>query len=492
MSRAAAPLNWLRRLTVLAVFVGATLPLVVWASAPDTLVRYYRAYRLHHLEPVAGDPPRIIRVLPPVGPSSWPQPIRATLEARVRAEWPRDVAYGPLQTWVGLWLAYPLVTGLDGHRLLVPVIADTELPVRGVVDLPGPPGPRRIVLLLDASASVNARTLLRMTGGVVRRLSVLEAERRGLARLLEVFGRDEIELGVVAYGETARPLAKPGTPVDEIRERLERWEESHPRGSGRTDLVCALELARDWLRDTPSGVAREIFLLTDGDLPHSGRFTDCRLVGRRGGKSARAACESRRNTEPCPASRRFLTRDGYSDEVQLERFGRRTRNDLTVYPLLFDPTRSARLYDELANTTGGELFRIPSGEGLEAALPTLITRQVRSVHVFNERTGERSPDLLDPTTGRFEGVLPLAPGPNDVLLTVEGERGPAALYRFRIYAEPDHLRRALVDLRRENHRLEERADRLRESLAAQRRSRPSRELEVTPEEYALPAAPTTP
>jgi hypothetical protein len=371
---------------------------------------------------------------------------------------------------------------------LVPVVADTELPIRGVVELPYPPGSRRVILVLDASGSANARTLLHTTAGIVRRMSVLEAERLGLRQLLAVFERGEIELGVVVYGETTRPLAKPGTPIHEIREKLERWEESVPRGSGRTDLVCALELARDWLRDTPSEVAREIFLLTDGDLPHSGRFTDCRAVGRRGNKSARAVCESRRNTKPCPASHRFLTRNGYSDEIQLERFGRRARKDLTVYPLVFDPTRSSRPYRELADVTGGEFFRIPSGEALEAALAALIARRVLSVHVSNERTGERTADLLDPTTGHFEGVLSLAPGPNDVLLTVEGERGPAALYRFRVYAEPDYLQRALADLRRENGRLEERADRLRESLATRGRSGPSRALEVAPEAHSLPAA----
>jgi hypothetical protein len=344
------------------------------------------------------------------------------------------------------------------------------------------------VVLVDVSESANASTLSAIDGGSPRKVSILEAERRGLRRVVDVLEEEGVEFGVVAYGEKTWPLAEPGTPAAEIRERLAAWERKQKRGVGRTDLVCALELARQWLDKTPDGMAREVLLLNDGDLPHSGRFIDCRMAARRGGRYARNVCESRRNPHPCPASRWFRERDGFSDEIQLERFARRARGSLTVYPLVFDPTRPARPYRDLAAATGGGIFRVPSAEALEDALPAVLSRRVTGVYAQNERTGERTGDLLDPKTGGFDGVLPLALGANDVLLTVEGDRGPAALYRFRIYAAPNHLNRVLADLEAENRKLEERVRQQKEGMKAPGPPPPTRRVTVAPEATA-PASP---
>jgi hypothetical protein len=435
------------------LLLAASLLLVGEATAggADRLGRFYRGYPAEALEPVAGEPPASVRVLPPDGPSRWPERVREPLEARVHAEWPRGHLYGPVQTGVGLWLTYPLVTGREGSRLLVPATPSPTLPIRGVVDLPDPPGARRVVLLLDASSSANATTLFRTARGRAERISVLDAERRSLRHLLQTLeGIAGIEIGVVTYGETTRVLAEPGTPHREILAQLERWEAQEPSGTGRTDLVCALEVARDRLRDAPDGLSREVLLLTDGDLPHSGRFSDCRQRSKEG----RKACRARANRSPCPARHHFRERDGYSDLVQLERFGRRAKGHLSVYAVVFDATRPARPYLELAEVTRGELFRVPSADRLESALPALVLRRVRSVRARNERTGEETTDLLDPATGRFEGRLVLAPGANDVLLTVHGESAPVAIHRFRIYSEPSHLERVLSELRERNRELE--------------------------------------
>ncbi|MEE8557021.1 MAG: vWA domain-containing protein [Myxococcota bacterium] len=446
---------------------------------PDPLGRFYRGYRSELLEPVAGHRPDRIRILPPAGPGRWPTVARESLERRVLAEWPLDRTYGPLQTSVGVWLTHPMVTGTVGSELLVPVVTEGAASLKGVVDLPRPPGPRRIVILLDASSSANAATLYGTSGGLTRRVSILEAERSALRHLLGRLPGTEVEIGVIAYGETTWPIAPPGTPPSEIGRRLAEWERSTPRGVGRTDLVCALEVARDWLRETPEPLEREVLLLTDGDLPHSGRFIDCSFARRRGGKAAEAACEARRNRSRCPASHRFRRTHGSSDLVQLTRFGGRARTEFRVYPLVFDSTRTARPYRELAKTTGGELFRVPSADALADALPGLISRRIRAVRAFNETLGVGTADLLDSSTGRFEGSLPLAPGANDVLLRVETPSATAALYRFRIYHEPDHLRRLLVELQDENHSLEERLERGRRQRPL--RKPPVRSVVVVPE-----------
>jgi hypothetical protein len=369
-----------------------------------------------------------------------------------------------------------------------------QLRVRGVLDLPGHSGPRRVILLIDASSSANTESLLRTREGSVERVTPLQAERDALEALFDVVEDANIELGIVAYGEETWPLAEPGTPLPEIRTRVAAWQSAQPRGVGRTDLLCALEQARDWLRKTPKGMSKEVFLLTDGGMPHSGRFLDCLMSERRGGDSAADACEARRNASVCPASHKFRESDGHSDLRQLEAYGRRVRRKLTVYPLVFDATRPARPYRELAEKTGGDLYRVPSAEALEAALPAMALRQVRAVYATNERTGERTSDLLNPRTGRFDGSLGLKHGANDVLLSVEGMTGPAALYRFRIYAEPKYLKRILVQLRNENQELADRVLRGKEAMRPQPSS-PSKSLEVEPENIGRespPAAPARP
>ena len=80
---------------------------------------------------------------------------------------------------------------------------------------------------------------------------MLEAERRALEHLLERLEDDSLELGAIAFGEGTWPIAEPGLAPNALRERLVRFRQERPMGAGRTDLICALWLARSWLEDTP-------------------------------------------------------------------------------------------------------------------------------------------------------------------------------------------------------------------------------------------------
>jgi hypothetical protein len=79
------------------------------------------------------------------------------------------------------------------------------------------------------------------------------------------------------------------------------------------------------------------------------------------------------------------------------------------------------------------------------------------------------------------------PGANEVELAVESDRGTAALFRFRVYAEPGSLERFLAELREQNRALALRAEALdqagREAVEA-RRAR-SLELEAAPANAAI-------
>jgi len=447
---------------VLAVGLLAALPLMGSALARGGASRadrsletaYRGSYRADSLLAVPAGVPEEIELLLPER-ETWPEPAREALAERIRREWPPDLSYGPLHGGVGLKLDYPLVTARVGRRVVVPVLSGGRLQLSGALQLRRDPGaPRRVVLLVDASSSANARTRFENPDGSVESISVLDAEHRAIEHLLGRLGDDWLELGIIAFGEQTWPIVEPGEPTSAVRARLREFRRQHPRGEGRTDTVCALWTAVEWLDRAPEGVAREIVLLTDGDTPHSGRFTNCK----RGSREARAACEARRNTSECPA-RHGLGRGGSrSDEVQMARLGRSLRKRVRVSPVIFEQDRRARPYRVLAEDTGGDFVQVPSAQGIEVALPPLVAGRIRGVFARNTRTGDATGDLLTADVSTFHGSLPLVDGANDVELRVESDRGTAALLRFRVYSAGGYLSRYLAGLRDRNRALEERVD----------------------------------
>ena len=420
-----------------------------------------------------GVPEQIDLLLP--DEADWPDAARQALASRVRDEWPRERSYGAVHTGVGLYVDYPLVTARIGRRVVVPVIGAPKLRVSGRLELREDEGaPRRVVLLLDASSSANALTRFQNADGSVEQIPVLEAEHRAIEHLLDLLGDDGLEFGVIAFGEATWPIVEPGASMQTVRRRLREFRSTHPRGEGRTDTLCALWTAVEWLDAAPAGVAREIVLLTDGDSPHSGRFTACD----RGSREARGRCEQRRNRSECPA-RRGLG-GNRSDEVQIARLARSLRKKIRISPVVFEQDRRARPYRILARDTGGEFVQVPSAQGIEVALPPLVAGHIRGVYAHNLATGDRSGDLLTPGVSTFEGALPLVEGANDVELRVESDRGTAALVRFRVYRVPDHLARYLAGLRERNRELETRVEGLADAARELQPRPPSKDLEVTP------------
>jgi hypothetical protein len=457
------------------------LPLLLLAAASHAPARdrdlardVYHPHRGEALGVVAAEVPRAIRLLPPGGPDAWPEAARSRLEARVRAEWGPGRTLGAVRPGVGIWVTYPLVAAQQDGRVLVPVLAEASLPLRGSLALPVATGPRRVIVLVDASSSANAPVLFRRPDGSAERVPVLEAERRAVRHLLEVLDRDRVEVGLIEFGEGTRPLLEPGAPLEAALERLARTRRERPRGEGRTDTVCALRLASEWLDDAPAGYEREIVLLTDGDFPHSGRFQRCDALR---SDAARTACRARSNTTGCPARHRFQRRDGESDLVQMASFARSARRRLRVHTLVFETDRGARPYRELAEQTHGAFVRVPSAAALESALPALVGQRIESVVATNLDTGEVVGDLWDADTALFEGRIGLRPGSNDVELRIDGERGTAGLYRYRVWHEPGFLRGYLSEIRGRNHDLDERLGELIERTRTEVRP-PARRVEV--------------
>ena len=157
-----------------------------------------------------------------------------------------------------------------------------------------------------------------------------------------------------------------------------------------------------------------------------------------------------------------------------------------MYPVLFEADRRARLYEELASTSRGELVRVRSAASIEAALPALVSRGIRSVYARNETNGAETGNIYDAEITSFEGVLPVVLGANDVELRIQSDRGTTGLFRFRVYVAPGHLEGYLAELRERNQGLEVRAEELADQMRGLAKS-PKRSVAVSLED-AAPAA----
>jgi hypothetical protein len=435
----------------------------------------------------------------------------------VQRECPEDRLYGTIHSQVDLSLDHPLVHPWQGGRVVVPVLEETELPIRGRLRGPAYHLPARMVILLDISSSTSTRIPMLKEDGSIEWSSARAAEHRSLERLLDwvlryrdagetVSGEPATQIGIIAFGEGTWPVAEPGTSIEEIRGQLESRSIEWIEGVGRTDAVCALRLANDWLKRPPKATSREILLLTDGDLPFSGRFTDCDAPWY-GRPSERAACLASLNASICPASHELRSTEGRSDVAQLFSFVREVRGEFPVFPVLFRLGRAPRFYRELARYTGGQAFQLGLDHGVERAISSFLEmerHQVQIVGVFahNLQNGEATENLLGPNRSDFSGALPLNPGSNDVELRVESAGGPVALFRFRLYAVADPSQGYLRRLREANHDLERRFRGLVDGVRKRMRAPIPRDLEVTtdgasavtedpPHEAAVPSSAIT-
>jgi hypothetical protein len=384
------------------------------------------------------------------------------LESKLRADWPAATAYGSLEGGIALSLLAPLGNFSLAGGVVVPVVGTDTLEIRGRVELPPSSETRRVVVVVDASASANAPADSSEPGQ-----SILAMERRALRRLLQNLAaapdrpdspdRRALEIGIVAFGEKTWEVAKPTSDYSALISALDVFEREHPDGFGRTDTVCALWTAFDRLDRRSPQTDNEVVLLTDGDLPHSGRFLDCSRQRR---PRERRVCEARWNRTSCPAQMR-LSRTGRSSDLrQLDRLAGRFAGRVRVSPIIFQASRRTNAYTGLASRTGGTPIEVPSIAELTTALTPAVTGRVEGASARNLTTGARSPSLLA-EGGLLAGELSLAPGPNDVEVSVDAGLGRRARYRFRVYSASGELSAFLDGLRSRNQVLRVRLERLK-------------------------------
>jgi hypothetical protein len=400
----------------------------------DYLDPFYRADVLRSLPTGA---PTGVSMIPPADDAPWPDVLRVALEERIRREWRSDRMYGALSARVAVWLRYPLVTANVNGRVVVPVLTTPLLPIEGRFDLSALRGPRRVVIVIDSPGAPAVRAIEPLLSSLVG---------------------DALEVGIVAAGEGAVPVAAPDLSSMRLREKLGAFAKSPPLSSRPGDLDCALALAEDWLRDTPSGSAREIVVLgaeRDADV---------------------AAAPS-----PCP----FAQRAAAEDKSQLAALGLRLRHAVKVSALVLGSPIAAHPYRDRVAQTDGRLAQVASPDALGRALGALVMGSVRGVFARNLDTGGETGNLQTGAGGDFAGALALLPGANDVELRIESGPGTAALFRFRVYAADPTLQQLLAELAQQRQELDAGGDDILDRLA------PARPL-PHPQPESLPAAPEDP
>ena len=393
-------------------------------------------YRADVLRSLPSGPPNAVSMIPPVDSPAWPAVLRVAVEERIRREWQADRMYGALSARIAVWLRYPLVTAAVGGRVLVPVLSQPELPIQGRFDLPALRGPRRVVLVIDAGADTAVRAIEPLLASLVG---------------------ESLELGIVAAGEGARSVAAPDISGSRLRPQLAAFASRSPLAVHPGDLDCALALAHDWLRDTPSGVGREIVVLG----------------------AARSTAEHASGRAPCPFAERLAAAE---DGSQLAALGRRLRHPVKVSALVLGPPPDAKPYREHVEQSDGSLAHVASLEQLERELGLLVMGTVRGVYARNLHTGSQTGDLQRGAGGEFMGSIALVPGANDIELRVESGPGTAALFRFHVYAADPKLQELLAELAQQSRELQAGSDSLLDRLGPAR-PRPNALGE------ALPAAP---
>jgi hypothetical protein len=79
-----------------------------------------------------------------------------------------DRTYGAVFANLGVTLRWPLVTAESGGSVIVPVVDGLELPIEGALEPARGEGPRRVVVLIDASAARTRRPAFATSRGPAR------------------------------------------------------------------------------------------------------------------------------------------------------------------------------------------------------------------------------------------------------------------------------------------------------------------------------------
>jgi Mg-chelatase subunit ChlD len=272
-----------------------------------------------------------------------------------------------------------------------------------------------VVIVIDVSGSTSAPAALAAQAGPtgIRILgprhpsgpSILDAEVTAALRLLDVADRRSTRVGVVTFSQSLGGLAGAEranawveqsltADYDAVRAALERVRARAPQGG--TDMVAGVRLALrelhglDGSAGRPRQARKVMLLMTDGfpTLPFgNGRGPDERNVG--------------------------VT-------VDAARVAARTGVTLHTFCLGPEALSAPVVCREAARVTGGTYHPVQRPADIVDILPATPIGRVDLVSVRNATTGAMAKTLSVQADGTFSADVPLAAGPNRLVVELHG------------------------------------------------------------------------
>jgi len=313
-------------------------------------------------------------------------PAAASEEVWIELETPARVE-GPVRL---VELAGQAGVGADGRHdvvVCIDVSASTAMASGVDVDEDGELG--------RASRTHPSRDPLRRANP--RRLSsdpddtILAAEIRATARLLEQLDPSRTRVGLLAFSSDARLIAPVGASPAELQAALRRLGRGR-MAVGATNMAAALTRAGAALSEAlPIAGAepqRWVVMLSDG-IP----------------------------TEPAPAARAAA----YALEAATALSAQGTR--IEAFALGPEPTEDSRVYADLAQASGGRLVSLETPGDIVLVLPQVRLSRVLSVGVANLSSGSSGRAVRLFPDGSFDAVVPLRAGRNRISISARSETG---------------------------------------------------------------------
>ena len=271
--------------------------------------------------------------------------------------------------------------------------------------------------------------------------TVLAAEVLATRRLVERMGARRTRIGIVSFSNEPRIEAPLGSDEQALRRAFRNMDAGF--GSGMTNMQAAIDLAAEALRVArpPAGERRQSILILSDGYPSAPQ-----------GRASAAAYEAARKTAD-------LGIRIYSFALGL---GQLEPGDVFV---------------EMALVSGGGHVRLEDPAEVVHELARVNLTEVTAIEIHNETSGKAARATRVFPDGSFDGLVPLEPGTNRVVVTAHGDAGGIGRAEVLIEYLPISPADAPEQVEAFRNKLQARTV---ETELSRRRERtdPSRELEV--------------
>ena len=229
----------------------------------------------------------------------------------------------------------------------------------------------------------------------------LAAERVAAQRLIQRLNLSRTRVGLVRFDSRAEIIAELGSSQEELTAALDGLGD-HVFAGGTTEPATALRAAEAMLSAAPPVAGdvprRFIVLLSDGELTRGADAYDEILAAADAAARVQARIEA------------FLWGEGSE--------------------------RDDALFDELATRTEGAVQRLARPADVMVALPQIRLSRVRAVSITNATGGAPARALRRFPDGSFDGIVPLQPGLNRLVVDALGPQDGAARWERQVEYVP--------------------------------------------------------